>query len=102
MEQKFILTHDGHLRFGVVRLHRHLLQPGDVCMGGGYYDFDYTSGTMVLSRSSYDYGPPRWDTLADNRLILPREYAGMRLVYHPENHYETAVNIMQQFTLSYE
>ena len=32
---KFILTGEGILRLGMVPLHRHLLQPGDVCLGGG-------------------------------------------------------------------
>ena len=49
---KFILTATGHIRLGMVTLHRHLLEPGDVCLGGGYYDIDYLTMTLVLSGRS--------------------------------------------------
>ena len=38
---KFIITLDGYFRFGQVNQHKHLLKPGDQCIGGGYYHFDF-------------------------------------------------------------
>ena len=34
---KFIITMDGVFRLGMVNQHKHLLKPGDQCIGGGYY-----------------------------------------------------------------
>ncbi len=76
---KFILTTDGHLRLGMVHLHRELLEPQDHCAGGGFYRFDAVEGRLLLERESYDYGPPRWSAV--DRLIVPRDYEGLRLVY---------------------
>ena len=53
---KFIITMDGYFRLGMVNQHKDLLKPGDSCLGGGYYHFDYTSNRIVLDRSSYDFG----------------------------------------------
>ena len=50
---KFIITMDGYFRLGMVNQHKDLLKPGDSCLGGGYYHFDYTSNRIVLDRSSY-------------------------------------------------
>jgi hypothetical protein len=36
---KFIITIDGVFRLGQVNQHKHLLKPGDQCIGGGYYHF---------------------------------------------------------------
>ena len=74
---KFILTATGHIRLGMVTLHRHLLEPGDVCLGGGYYDIVYLTMTLVLSGSSADYGAPRWDEV--DKVILPEGFEGMTL-----------------------
>ena len=38
---KFIITMDGYFRLGMVNQHRDLLKPGDQCIGGGYYTFDF-------------------------------------------------------------
>ncbi len=38
---KFIITMDGYFRLGMVNQHKDLLKPGDSCLGGGYYHFDY-------------------------------------------------------------
>jgi len=38
MEPKFILTLDGYIRLGYVRMHKDLLLPGDVCIGGGFWE----------------------------------------------------------------
>ena len=46
---KFIITMDGVFRLGMVDQHKHLLKPGDQCIGGGYYTFDYVSNTCISS-----------------------------------------------------
>ena len=38
---KFIITMDGYFRLGMVNQHKDLLKPGDSCIGGGYYVFDF-------------------------------------------------------------
>ena len=47
---KFIITLDGYFRFGQVNQHKHLLKPGDQCIGGGYYHFDFVSNRILLDR----------------------------------------------------
>ena len=80
MEQpKFIITMDGYLRFGMVCQHRELLQLGDQCLGGGYYQFDRVGNRLVLDRISYDFGHPRWHLL--DRLRVPASFRGLRIVY---------------------
>ena len=76
---KFIITMDGYFRLGMVNQHKDLLKPGDSCLGGGYYHFDYTSNRIVLDRSSYDFGKPKWHLL--EVLKVPSVYRGLRLVY---------------------
>ena len=76
---KFILTHRGVLRLGMVRLHRHLLGPGEACCGGGYYEFDFVSGRLLLSGRSSDFGSPQW--LRFETIIVPATYRGLRLIY---------------------
>ena len=53
---KFIITMDGYFRLGMVNQHKHLLKPGDQCIGGGYYHFDFVSNRIILDRESYDFG----------------------------------------------
>ena len=55
---KFIITMEGCLRMGMVDQHRDLLLPGDDCIGGGYYTFDYVANRIILDRRSYDFGRP--------------------------------------------
>jgi hypothetical protein len=84
MEQpKFIITMDGFFRLGMVHLHKDLLKPDDSCLGGGYYQFDYTSNRIILDRASYDFGKPRWHLL--EVLKVPATYRGMQLVYYDED-----------------
>jgi len=61
--QKFIITNTGHFRFGNVNYHRELLLPGEDCLGGGFYEFDYASSRMLLYGKSYDFGRPAWSLL---------------------------------------
>ena len=54
---KFIITMDGVFRLGMVNQHKDLLKPGDQCIGGGYYHFDYITNRILLDRESYDFWP---------------------------------------------
>ena len=80
---KFIITDGGRLRLGMVHMHRDLLQPGESCWGGGYYEFDFAGGRLVLHGESYDYGRPRWDRLVV--LKVSGMYEGLRIVYRMQD-----------------
>ena len=94
---KFIITKNGYFRLGMVHLHKDLLIPGDVCLGGGYYQFDYTSNRIILSRSSYDYGEPRWHLL--ETLKIPSVYKGLHLVYYYDDSRE--FDVSQKLQIDY-
>lgn len=79
MYPKFVITDTGLLRIGMVRLHKELLLPGEACIGGGWYEFDWVSSRLVLSGESSDFGRPRWDRL--EKLSVPEAYLGLRIVY---------------------
>jgi len=76
---KFIITMDGYLRLGMVNQHRDLLIGDDQCIGGGYYEFDWTSNRLLLDRTSFDFGEPRWHLL--DKLKVPEAYRNLRIVY---------------------
>ena len=87
MLPKFIITTDGHLRLGMVNQHKDLLKPGDQCIGGGFYQFDWTANRLLLDRASYDFGRPRWHLL--DRLKVPVAYRGLSIVYaYDDNFHE--------------
>ena len=67
---KFIITMDGYFRLGMVNQHKHLLKPGDQCIGGGYYHFDFVSNRILLDRESYDFGRPKWHLLETLKVHL--------------------------------
>ncbi len=69
---------DGYLRLGMVHQHKDLLLGNDQCIGGGYYQFDWTSNRLILDRTSYDFGRPRWHLL--DRLKVPSAYRGLRII----------------------
>lgn len=94
---KFIITKSGWLRLGMVNQHRDLLQRFDVCIGGGYYEFDYIGNRILLSRSSYDFGKPRWSLL--QRLIVPTAYKGMHIVYRYDD--GTELQVTEQLFVEY-
>lgn len=89
---KFIITKEGHFRLGMVNLHMHLLEQGDHCIGGGFYQFDYASNRILLEGESYDFGPPLWDMI--EVLKVPAEYRGMQIVYqyHDEDEEDLVLN----------
>ena len=65
---------DGYFRLGMVNQHKHLLKPGDQCIGGGYYHFDFVSNRILLDRESYDFGRPKWHLLETLKVpLLPIE-----------------------------
>lgn len=80
MEPKFIITLDGYMRIGQVRMHKDLLQPHDTCIGGGFWEIDYASMRLLLSGKSFDYGKPKW-TLVTGKLYVPSAYRGMQIEY---------------------
>ncbi|MCR4765035.1 MAG: hypothetical protein K5856_02530 [Bacteroidaceae bacterium] len=96
---KFIITMDGYFRLGMVSLHKDLLLPGDQCIGGGYYSFDYVSNRILLDRSSYDYGPPRWHLL--DTLKVPSIYRGLQLIYLNDDRYQDDFNVNEELTIEY-
>ncbi len=96
---KFIITNEGYFRLGMVYQHKDLLQPGDLCIGGGYYTFDFVSNRILLDRSSYDFGPPRWHLL--ETLRVPSIYRGLRLVYVYDDRYHDDFNVSDELNIEY-
>ena len=111
---KFILAIGGHLslsgqstsrsvaffRMGMVNQHVDLLKPGEQCLGGGYYSIDYTTNTIILDRSSYDFGRPRWHLI--DTLAIPTAYQGMRLVYRYDDRYHDDFDVSGSLRIVYQ
>lgn len=89
---------DGVFRLGMVGQHKELLKPGDQCIGGGYYLFDYASNRIILDRESYDFGQPKWHLL--ETLKVPSVYRNMRLVYQYDNDQED-FNVSEALKIEY-
>ena len=96
---KFIITMDGVFRLGMVSQHRDLLKPGDQCIGGGYYTFDYVSNRIILDRSSYDFGKPEGHLLT--KLKVPATYKGLRLVYVYDDGFHDDFNVSEELEIEY-
>lgn len=59
MYKKFIITEEGVLKFGVVDLHRDLIEIGqDTCYGGGLWTIDHSRNAVILYGRSFDFGGP--------------------------------------------
>lgn len=99
MEPKFILTLDGHLRIGSVKMHKDLIQQGDTCIGGGFWEVDGVSMRLLLSGKSYDYGKPKW-TFVTGKLYVPSDYKGLSIEYEGDSLMDY-VNVSQQFDIEY-
>lgn len=54
MAPKFIICSNGNFRIGFVDQHKDLLQPGDQCIGGGYWEIDPVGMRLILTGHSYD------------------------------------------------
>ena len=96
---KFIITLNGVFRLGMVNQHKDLLKPGDQCIGGGYYRFDYTSNRIILDRSSYDFGKPKWHLL--ETLKVPSVYRGLRLVYQYDDRCHEDFDVSEELKIEY-
>lgn len=96
---KFIITMDGYLRLGMVNQHKDLLKPGEQCIGGGYYQFDWTSNRLLLDRASYDYGRPRWHLL--DTLKVPASYRGLTIIYTYDDGFHEDFNASEQIQITY-
>ena len=81
--QKFVITQDGELRFGDVRLHKDLLPWGDTeCWGGGFWQVSANGLCIELYGRSYDFGAPDFAYLRS----INREGLGgltLPLIYYP-------------------
>ena len=96
---KFIITMDSFFRLGMVEMHKDLLKPGDRCIGGGYYQFDYVSNQIILDRESYDFGKPKWHLL--ETLKVPSSYKSMRLVYKYDDYLQDDFNVSEELRIEY-
>lgn len=96
---KFIITMDGVLRLGMVNQHKDLLKLGDQCIGGGYYTFDFVSNRIILDRSSYDFGKPKWHLLKS--LKVPSTYRGLRLIYKYDDDFHDDYNVSEELNIEY-
>ncbi|MBR1503638.1 MAG: hypothetical protein IJ618_07140 [Prevotella sp.] len=96
---KFIITMDGYFRLGMVNQHKDLLKPGDQCVGGGYYHFDYTTNRILLDRESYDFGRPKWHLL--DTLKVPSVYRGLQLVYTYDDNFHDDFIISEELKIEY-
>ena len=94
---KFIITNGGHLRLGMVTLHRDLLMAHEYCLGGGFYEFDYVSNRLVLSGKSFDYGLPQWSKI--DVLKVPAEYRGMGIVYR--DYWGKEFDLVAEYSIQY-
>jgi len=77
---KFIITMDGYFRLSMVNQHKHLLKPGDQCIGGGYYHFDFVSNRILL---------------------VPSTYRGMRIVYSYDDGFHDDFNVSEELQIEY-
>lgn len=96
---KFIITMDGVLRLGMVNQHKDLLKSGDQCIGGGYYTFDFVSNRIILDRSSYDFGRPKWHLLES--LKIPSTYRGLQLIYKYDDGFHDDFNVSGELQIEY-
>ena len=96
---KFIITMDGVFRLGMVNQHKDLLKPGDQCVGGGYYQFDFVSNRLLLDRESYDFGRPRWHLL--ETLKVPSTYRGLRIIYTYDDGSQDDFDVTKELKVEY-
>ena len=90
---------DGVFRLGMVNQHKDLLKPGDQCIGGGYYQFDFVSNRLLLDRASYDFGRPRWHLL--ETLKVPSTYRGLRIIYTYDDGSQNDFDVSKELKVEY-
>ena len=71
----------------------------DLCIGGGYYQFDWTSNRLLLDRASYDFGWPRWHLV--DTLKVPAQYRSLRLVYLYDDDFNEDFNVSDELKIEY-
>ncbi len=91
MAQTVIITAQGPFRLGDGRLHKHLLEPGDTCYGGGFYQIDHLSSRPLWDRLIYRQTPQK----------VPEAYRGMQIVYHPEDQFADDLVITHELPIEY-
>ena len=96
---KFIITMDGFLRLGMVNQHKELLIGNDQCIGGGYYQFDWTCNRLILDRASCDFRRPCWHLL--HTLKVPEAYRGLRIVYVYNDDFHEDYNVSDELNIEY-
>lgn len=96
---KFILTNTNRLKLGRVNMHKDLLEAGESCMGGGFYEFDYINGRLLLSGKSYDFGRPLWHCF--DTIIVPEAYEGLRIIYSYDEDWEDALDLAETIRFVY-
>ena len=96
---KFIITLDGVLRLGMVNQHKDLLIGDDQCIGGGYYQLDWTSNRLILDRESYDFGRPLWHLI--ETLKVPETYRGLRIVYVYNDDFHEDYYVSNELNIEY-
>ena len=89
----------GYFRLGMVSPHMYLLKPGDQCIGGGYYSFDFVSNRIILDRESYDFGRPRWHML--DTLKVPSTYRGLRIIYTYDDGSQDDFDVTEELKVEY-
>ena len=98
-QPKFIITLNVYFRLGMFYQHKALLQAGAQFIGGGYYRFDYVSNRLILDRSSYDFGKPKWHLL--DTLKVPSVYRNLQIVYLYDDSYHDDFNVSDKLRIEY-
>lgn len=103
MAPKFIICSNGNFRIGFVDQHKDLLQPGDQCVGGGYWEIDPVGMRLILTGHSYDFGEPKWNYLQydGTDLRVPKDYQGLRIIYIPDERGEADFIVNQELHIIY-
>ena len=60
---------------------------------------DYVSNRIILDRSSYDFGSPKWYLL--ETLKVPSIYKGYRLVYVYDDGFHDDFNVSEELKIEY-
>lgn len=99
-QPKFIVTKEGRLRLGNVKRHCELAKPGDLCIGGGFYELDYIGRRLLLSGASSEYGEPVWERL--DRLVISAYYRGLDIIYSSWEEWKDVFPVSEKIEVVYE
>lgn len=87
------------MRLGSVARHRELLKPGEICLGGGFYELDYISHRMVLTGASTDFGEPEWERVETIRLSA--YYRGLEISYSSWESWKEEYPVSERHEIEY-